>query len=130
MRLLKVEMDATLGPVLYVAGADLMNGTPIYDIKPYLPYADSHPEAHSGYATTPTNHRLTVDADPEVLNKIPEAVRQPLYDLLALDPRPQYQHNEDRLYGMSYAGGEVHFTVKDNSLHITQWTDHGGQTRR
>ena len=120
VRLVKVEMDAHLGPVLHVSGADLMDGTPIYDIKPYLPYADSHPDARSGFATQPADQLLEVQCHPALLERLPAALRQPLLDVLAHDPRPQYHHDPDRIYGMAFGEHEVRFRISDNILHITE----------
>jgi tRNA-Thr(GGU) m(6)t(6)A37 methyltransferase TsaA len=116
VRLLRVEIDEQLGPVLYVSGADLIDGTPIYDIKPYLPYADSHPDARSGFATRPAERLLEVECPPAQLNQLPPDLRQPLLNVLAHDPRPQYQHDPDRLYGMSFGSYEVHFRADDAHL--------------
>lgn len=111
VRLMGVELDAELGPILYVSGADLMDGTPIYDIKPYLPYTDSHPDARSGFAPTPTEQLLEVECPQKLLKQVPEELQQTLLDLLAHDPRPQYQHDPDRLYGMPFANLEVKFRI-------------------
>ena len=120
VRLVKVEMDAHQGPVLHVSGADLMDGTPIYDIKPYLPYADSHPDARSGFATQPADQLLEVQCPPALLERLPADLRQPLLDVLAHDPRPQYHHDHDRIYGMAFGEHEVRFRISDNTLHITE----------
>ena len=120
VRLLRIEQDSQLGPVLYISGADLMDGTPIYDIKPYLPYTDCHPDARSGFATRPADSLLEVQCPPALLERLPLELRQPLLDLLAHDPRPQYQHDPDRIYGMAFGGHEVRFRISDNTLHITE----------
>ena len=120
VRLLRIEKDPQLGPVLYISGADLMDGTPIYDIKPYLPYTDSHPDARSGFATRPADSLLEVQCPDELLERLPDELRQPLLDLLAHDPRPQYQHDPDRVYGMAFGGHEVRFRISDNTLHIIE----------
>ena len=120
VRLLRVELDEQLGPVLHVSGADLMDGTPIYDIKPYLPYADSHPDARSGFATRPAERLMMVDCPTTLLERLPAALRQPLLDVLAHDPRPQYHHDPDRIYGMAFGEHEVRFRISDNTLHITE----------
>ena len=116
VKLLRVEQDEQLGPVLYISGADLMDGTPIYDIKPYLPYTDSHPDARSGFATRPADSLLEVQCPPALLEQLPTDLRQPLLDLLAHDPRPQYQHDPDRIYGMSFGGFDIHFQVKEETV--------------
>lgn len=118
VRLERVEFDRQLGPVLHVSGADLMDGTPIFDIKPYLPYTDSHPEARSGFAVGPAERLLEVECDPQLLSRVDESLRQSLVDVLAHDPRPQYQHDPGRRYGMSFAGYEVRFVVADTTLRV------------
>ncbi len=111
VRLTGIEQHATLGAVLHVTGADLMDGTPIYDIKPYLPYTDSHPDARSGFAPQAADSLLEVQCPQELLEVLPPALRQSLTALLAHDPRPQYQHDPGRLYGMEYGGCEIKFRV-------------------
>ena len=111
VRLTAIEQHATLGAVLHVTGADLMDGTPIYDIKPYLPYTDSHPDARSGFAPQAADSLLEVQCPQELLEVLPPALRQSLTALLAHDPRPQYQHDPGRLYGMEYGGCEIKFRV-------------------
>ena len=111
VRLTGIEQHATLGAVLHVTGADLMDGTPIYDIKPYLPYTDSHPDARSGFAPQAADTLLEVQCPQELLEVLPPALRQSLTALLAHDPRPQYQHDPGRLYGMEYGGCEIKFKV-------------------
>ena len=119
VRLVEVGQDQRLGPVLMVAGADLLDGTPIYDIKPYLPYADCRPEAVGGFAAQPKGADLAVDCPPELLVRIPEDKRPALLAVLAQDPRPQYQNDPDRIYGMAFAGLEVKFRVAGNRLTVT-----------
>ena len=111
VRLTGIEQHATLGAVLHVTGADLMDGTPIYDIKPYLPYTDSHPDARSGFAPQAADTLLEVQCPQELLEALPPALRRSLTALLAHDPRPQYQHDPGRLYGMEYGGCEIKFRV-------------------
>ena len=111
VRLTGIEQHATLGAVLHVTGADLMDGTPIYDIKPYLPYTDSHPDARSGFAPQAADTLLEVQCPQELLEVLPPELRQSLTALLAHDPRPQYQHDPGRLYGMEYGGCEIKFRV-------------------
>lgn len=120
VRLLRVEQDTQIGPVLYVRGADLMDGTPIYDIKPYLPYADSHPDARSGFATQPAERLMEVMCPPELLHQLPAEVQQPLLDVLAHDPRPQYQHDPDRIYGMAFNKYEVRFRANDTQIIVVE----------
>ena len=111
VQLTGIEQHATLGAVLHVTGADLMDGTPIYDIKPYLPYTDSHPDARSGFAPQAADTLLEVQCPQELLEVLPPALRPSLTALLAHDPRPQYQHDPGRLYGMEYGGCEIKFRV-------------------
>ena len=118
VRLEKVEFEPNLGPVLYVSGADLMDGTPIYDIKPYIAYTDSHPEAVSGFASTPAEFLLDVDFPESLLQKVPENQRKSLIDVLAHDPRPQYQDDPERVYGMAFGGMEVKFKVDGMLLSV------------
>lgn len=117
VRLLSVEPDTAEGPVLVVSGADLMDGTPIFDIKPYVPYADSHPDAVGGFAPAP-GAVLAVDFPQELLEKLPTDRREALRGVLAQDPRPQYQDDPERLYGLSFAGFEVRFTVSGGTLTV------------
>lgn len=107
-------------PVLYVSGADLMDHTPIYDIKPYMPWSDSIPEALSGYARGAKDKHLDVQCSPELMELIPPGKRKPLFECLALDPRPPYQEDPDRIYGMRYADMDVRFRVENNALHIVE----------
>lgn len=115
----RVELHPKLGPVLHVRGADLMDGTPIYDIKPYLPYADCKPEASSGFAPQPGT-TLAVDIPERWLALIPEEKRGVLKGVLAQDPRPAYQRDPSRVYGLTFAGLEVKFTVTDGVLTVCQ----------
>ena len=120
VRLEKVDIDPKLGPVLYVSGVDLMDGTPIYDIKPYITYTDSHPDAVSGFASTPAEFLLEVDFPEAMLQKVPEYQRQSLIDVLAHDPRPQYQDDPERVYGMAFGGMEVKFKVEGIQLTVLE----------
>lgn len=117
VRLAEVRLDHALGPVLIVAGADLMDGTPIYDIKPYIPYADAHPEAAQGFAPAPEG-RLRVEIPPEIALKLPKERREALEGVLACDPRPSYQKDPERVYGMVFAGWEVRFSVDGEILTV------------
>ena len=119
VKLLAVRRDPALGPVIDVAGADLMDGTPIYDIKPYAPYADSHPEALGGFASTRPDV-IPVDFPAPLLAKIPAEKRSALTGVLAHDPRPRYQSDEDRVYAMDFAGFTVRFQVRDGVLTVTE----------
>lgn len=119
VRLLKVEPNTQEGPVLTVAGADLMDGTPILDIKPYIPYADCHPDAAEGFTGQTQSHHLQVAFPPELLEQVPQADRAALTGVLANDPRPSYQHDPQRVYGMEFGPLEVHFTVDGELLTVT-----------
>ena len=120
VRLVEVWQDRALGPVLVVAGADLMDGTPIYDVKPYLPYADCKPDAVGGFAAQPKGADLEVDCPPELLEIVPEGKRAALLAVLAQDPRPQYQDDPRRVYGMAFAGLEVKFQVAGERLTVAE----------
>ena len=113
VKLERVEITRDLGPVLHVSGADLMDGTPIFDIKPYLPYVDSHPEATGGFAQPLTSYELEVDFPEELLERVATAKREALIAILKQDPRPAYQKDPDRVYGFPFAGQEIKFTVDD-----------------
>ena len=118
VQLEKVEFEPNLGPVLYVSGADLMDGTPIYDIKPYIAYTDSHPDAVSGFASTPAEYLLDVDFPEALLQQVPEKQKESLIEVLAHDPRPQYQDDPKRVYGMEFGGMEVKFKVDGMQLTV------------
>ena len=120
VRLLEIRQDREQGPVLVVAGADLMDGTPIYDVKPYLPYADCKPDAVGGFAARPKGADLAVDCSPALLDRVPEDKRAALLAVLAQDPRPQYQDDPERVYGMAFAGLEVRFQVAGERLTVTE----------
>ncbi|MBQ2956866.1 MAG: tRNA (N6-threonylcarbamoyladenosine(37)-N6)-methyltransferase TrmO [Clostridia bacterium] len=120
VRLVKIDLNTPEGPVLYVAGADLMSGTPIYDIKPYLPFADSHPDAVGGFADPAYGYALEVVFPDELLNKVPEEVRQALIDVLKQDPRPSYQKDPSRVYGVPFHGMDVRFSVSDSVLTVCE----------
>ena len=120
VRLERVAADGPEGPVLYVSGADLLDGTPIYDIKPYVPYADAFPEARGGFADQVERKRLTVDCPEKLLLQMPEEKRTALLGVLAQDPRPSYQDDPGRVYGMSFAGAEIKFTVEDGLLLVRE----------
>ena len=118
VRLDRVELDPALGPVLHVSGADLMDGTPIFDIKPYLPYTDSHPQATGGFTDGLAHEPLTVECSPALLEHIPADSREGLLGVLAGDPRPRYQEDPQRVYGQSFAGRNVKFTVDGDRLTV------------
>ena len=118
VKLLAVE-DSAEGKVLVVSGADMMDGTPVYDIKPYLPYVDSIPEAVGGFTEEKAAYHLTVDFPEPLLNEVPEGQREALLGVLAQDPRPAYQQDENRVYGFAYGGMDVRFMVRDGTLTVT-----------
>lgn len=118
-----VRHEDGLGDVLIVSGADLMDGTPIYDIKPYVPYADCHPEATEGFTGQVEMHALTVDIPPELLSRFPVEKRDALIGVLAQDPRPRYQADASRVYGLEFGGYEVKFTVAGQKLTVTDITE-------
>ena len=120
VRFLGLTIDKTLGPLLHVSGADLMDGTPIYDIKPYLPFTDSHPEASAGFAGHVFSHRLQVVFPEEKLALIPKDKRQALLDVLAEDPRPAYQNDPTRVYGVEFLTFDVRFRVEGDTLIVEQ----------
>lgn len=118
VRLLGTEQRKGLGTVLVVSGADLMDGSPIYDIKPYLSFTDSHPDAQNGFAEEKLAHRLEVEFPEELLERIPREKRPALMASLALDPRPAYQDDPEFPYGFEYAGYDVRFRVKESLLTV------------
>ncbi|MBO5837574.1 MAG: tRNA (N6-threonylcarbamoyladenosine(37)-N6)-methyltransferase TrmO [Oscillospiraceae bacterium] len=118
VKMIGLEQTKDLGTVIHVAGADLMDGTPILDIKPYLPYSDCHPNASSGFTTTAPDLLLKVDISPENLNKIAKEKRDALLGVLSHDPRPAYQQDNERIYGLSFSDYNVHFTVNGDILTV------------
>lgn len=124
VRLEGVAREEGLGEVLIVSGADLMDATPIYDIKPYLPYADAHPEALGGFAPAP-KETLAVDCPPELLAALPEEQREALLGVLAQDPRPQYQHDPARVYAMSFGGWDIKFRVRGERVEVLSLAESG-----
>lgn len=119
VKLEKVEYTKILGPIIYVSGVDLMNGTPIYDIKPYITYTDCVPEAVQGFAEEYKNYALNVDFPQELLDRIPKEKQSALIGILRHDPRPAYQNTPDRIYGVRYMNFDVHFKVDNNTLTVT-----------
>ena len=120
VKLLGVERTEKEGCVLKVSGADLLDGTPIFDIKPYLAYADSHPEASNGFALDEKSGSVEVEVNNELLEMIPEEKRKALIAVLAQDPRPGYQDDCERIYGIEFAGFDVRFTVFENKLKVIE----------
>ena len=113
-----IEKHPTLGTFLHVRGADMLHNTPIFDIKPYIAYTDSHPEASEGFAQECQNYSVEVDFPAELLSKIPSEHRQSLLDVLAHDPRPSYQNDDTRVYGMPFAGFDIKFSVINEKLSV------------
>ena len=120
VRLLGVERDPALGLVLRVSGADLMDGTPVLDIKPYVPYTDAHPDATEGFTAHTSEGKLRVDFPEELVRRVPEAKRAALMGALAQDPRPGYQADPERVYGFPFAGMEVRFRVAEGVLTVIE----------
>ena len=120
VKLLGVEHTQEHGTVLHVGGADLMDGTPIFDIKPYIPYADAHPKAVGGFTDSADQFLLSVDFPAELLQKLPDEKQQAAIDVLSHDPRPSYQRDPDRIYGLNFGGFDIHFQVVENQLTVTE----------
>lgn len=118
VKIIGIEQTTENGTVIHVAGADLMDGTPIFDIKPYIPYGDCHPEALGGFTSTAGDFLLTVDFPQRLLELLPEDKRDAALELLSHDPRPSYQAQADRVYGLSFAGFDIRFSVVDSTLHV------------
>ena len=119
VKLLGVEETEEFGTVIHVGGADLKDGTPIFDIKPYVPYADCHPEAAGGFTDTAGEYLLQVAFPEELLSLLPADKRQAAISVLSHDPRPSYQRNPDRVYGLTFAGYDIRFCVKEDILTVT-----------
>ena len=119
VKLEAIEVRPEVGPVLIVRGADLMDDTPIYDIKPYIPYADCHPDAAAGFTAQTQFHHLDVACPETLWARVPADQRDGLRGVLENDPRPSYQHDPERVYGMEFAGLEVHFQVDGSTLTVT-----------
>lgn len=120
VKLDKIEMHPDFGPLLHISGADLMDKTPIYDIKPYLTYTDCHLEAMGGFTESLADRRLEVDFPKELLHLIPEERREAVLAVLAHDPRPSYQNDPQRIYGLEFAGVDIRFTVQDSILSVCE----------
>lgn len=118
VKLLSIENTQQYGPVIHVAGADLMDGTPIFDIKPYIPYSDCHGDATGGFTDAADDFLLDVEFPEELLQKVPENKRQALTGVLRHDPRPSYQQDSDRSYGLSFGGYNIRFQVKAQTLTV------------
>lgn len=120
VKLEKIVLQGENAPVICVSGADLLDGTPIYDIKPYLPFTDCHSEAVGGFADKVSARHLKVNCLSELRQRIPEEHLQAVMDILAQDPRPSYQHDSERIYGMKYADMEIKFTVDKDTLTVQE----------
>ena len=118
VRLLSVEHTQDMGTVLHIGGADLMDGTPILDIKPYIPYCDAHPEAMGGFTQNAGDYLLEVDFPENLKQRLPAEKQEAICQVLSHDPRPSYQKDSDRVYGLSFAGHDIRFTVKDTVLTV------------
>lgn len=122
VKLIGVEHTEENGTVLRVTGADLMDGTPIFDIKPYIPYSDSFPDAAGGFTDTAEDFILNVNFPSELLELLPESKRQAAIGVLSHDPRPSYQRKPNRIYGLSFAGFDIRFTVEEKTLTVCEVT--------
>ena len=122
VKLLGVEHTAEFGTVLHVGGADLMDGTPIFDIKPYIAYGDSHPDAKGGFTDTAGEFLLQVEFPPQLLKILPADKQEAAIGVLSHDPRPSYQRKPDRIYGLTFAGFDIRFKVADNVLTVEEVT--------
>ena len=120
VKLVKADLHTKEGPILFVAGADLADGTPIFDIKPYLPYADSHPDAIDAFSDSRNAEPLEVVFPEALLSKIPEEKRAGLFQTLRQNPRPGYQHDPTRRYGFNFAGFDVRFTISGDTLTVVE----------
>ena len=120
VKLLGVEQTANHGTVLHVGGADLMDGTPIFDIKPYIPYSDAHPDALGGFTDTAGDFLLDVDFPEALLLQLPAGKRQAALELLSHDPRPSYQKDASRVYGLCFAGFDIRFQVTEKQLTVLE----------
>ncbi len=122
VRLVEIKKDPELGSVLVLGGADMMDGTPVYDIKPYIPYADCRPDAAAGFTAKNTEYRLKVEVPAELEKKIKSKFNQEKYEaltgILAQDPRPHYQDDPERVYGFSFAGAEIKFRVSGGTVYL------------
>jgi len=122
VKLLGVEHTEKYGTVLHVGGADLMDGTPIFDIKPYIPYGDCHPEATGGFTDNAGEFLLEVDFPEELLKLLPAEKQQAAIGVLSHDPRPSYQRKPDRIYGLTFAGFDIRFRVEEDRLNVVEVT--------
>ena len=120
VKLISIEETELDGTVLHVAGADLMDGTPIFDIKPYIPYSDSFPDALGGFTDTAEDYILDVVFPDDLLRILPASKQQAAIGVLSHDPRPSYQRKPNRIYGLTFAGFDIRFTVEENTLTVCE----------
>ena len=120
VKLIGLEQTQEFGTVIHVAGADLMDGTPIFDIKPYIPYSDCQPDALGGFTDATPRETLQVVIAPELLNMLPESKRQAAVGVLSQDPRPSYQKDPQRIYGLPFGGFDIRFRVEENILTVIE----------
>ncbi|MDD2427147.1 MAG: tRNA (N6-threonylcarbamoyladenosine(37)-N6)-methyltransferase TrmO [Eubacteriales bacterium] len=120
VRLEGIDLDAPAGPILEISGPDLLDGTPLFDIKPYIPYTDCRPEARSGFASEYEWKPLSVGIPPDLLEKIAEKQRAALREVLAQDPRPAYHNDPERVYGLAFAEHNIRFTVRDEIVRVEE----------
>lgn len=120
VKLLGVEQTEEKGTVIHVGGADLMDGTPIFDIKPYIPYSDCHPDALGGFTATADDYLLHVDFPSHLLETLPPSKRKAAVEVLSHDPRPSYQRNPERIYGLRFAAFDIRFTVENGTLYVKE----------
>lgn len=120
LKILGLEHTQEHGTVIHVAGADLMDGTPIFDIKPYIPYSDCHKDATGGFTDNAGDFLLNVDFPADLLNKLPASKQEAAVGVLSHDPRPSYQRTADRIYGLTFAGFDIRFTVEENTLYVKE----------
>jgi len=123
VKIIGTEDTAQYGTVIHVAGADLMDGTPIFDIKPYIPYSDCHPDATGGFTDNADDFILEVEFPYMLMDKIPKDKHSALIGVLSHDPRPSYQKDPDRIYGLNFAGFDIRFTVRDKTLTVCEVTE-------
>lgn len=120
VKLERIELSSNKGPILHISGADILNGTPVFDIKPYLAFTDSHPNATAGFTDQYADYKLNVIFKEELLDLIPNNIRQGIIDILASDPRPSYQDDADRVYGMTVGGFSIKFMVNGTTLSVVE----------
>ena len=120
VKLLGIEQTEENGTVIHVGGADLMDGTPILDVKPYIPYSDCYPDALGGFTATADDYLLNVDFPSHLLEKLPPQKRKSAVEVLSHDPRPSYQRNPERIYGLCFAAFDIRFTVENGTLYVKE----------